>query len=76
MYTVPSLSRPNLPVNTVTVLLVFIEKLYVGFHYMHSITVLFRKNVFVAGGILVFSYSSIKIIFICTHKWGYTYFTS
>ena len=43
---------------------------------MYSITVLFRKNVFVAGGILVFSYSSIKIIFICTHKWGYTYFTS
>ena len=43
---------------------------------MYSITVLFRKNVFVAGGILVFSYNSIKIIFISTHKWGYTYFTS
>lgn len=76
MYTVPSLSRPNFPVNKVTVLLVFIEKLYVGFHYMYSITVLFRKNVFVAEGILVFSYSSIKIIFISTHKWGYIYFTS
>ena len=57
-------------------------KLYVGFDYLYSITVLekvlvfFRKNVFIAGRILVFSYTSIKIIFICTHKWDSTFFTS